>query len=64
MSARVHHLLDEMLALEHSERSALLLALLDSLEDDEPSDEVHEASPLWIGVRPLPFLGKRQRLDF
>jgi putative addiction module component (TIGR02574 family) len=43
MNARIHHLLDEMLALEPSERSALLLALLDSHEDDEPSDEVQEA---------------------
>jgi hypothetical protein len=43
MNARIHHLLDEMLALEQSEPSALLLALLDSHEDDEPSDEVQEA---------------------
>jgi hypothetical protein len=43
MSSRIHHLLDEMLALEPSERSALLLALLDSHGDDEPNDEVQEA---------------------
>lgn len=42
MNARIHHLLDEMLALEQSERSALLLALLDSHEDVEPNTQVLE----------------------
>ena len=42
VNARIHHLLDEMLALEQSERSALLLALLDSHEDVEPNAQVLE----------------------
>ena len=36
MNARIHHILEEMLALEHTESSALLLALLGSQEDLEP----------------------------
>jgi Putative addiction module component len=43
VNARIHHLLDEMLALEQSERSALLFALLDSHEAKDPSVEVLEA---------------------
>lgn len=37
MNARIDHLIDEALALEPAERSALLLALIDSLggEDEE-----------------------------
>jgi hypothetical protein len=43
MNKKTLHLFNETLALKQSERSALLLALLDSHEDDEPSDEVQEA---------------------
>ena len=35
MNARVDHLLDQALALAPSERSALLLALLDNLEGED-----------------------------
>ncbi|MFY7941776.1 MAG: addiction module protein [Burkholderiaceae bacterium] len=38
MNARVDHLIDEALALDPSERSAVVIALLDSLDgDDETS---------------------------
>ena len=38
MNARVDHLIDEALALDPSERSAVVIALLDSLDgDDEAS---------------------------
>ena len=38
MNARVDHLIDEALALDASERSAVVIALLDSLDgDDEAS---------------------------
>jgi putative addiction module component (TIGR02574 family) len=43
MNARVHHLLDEMLGLPVEERSALAVALLDSLET---ADEA-TVSELW-----------------
>ena len=35
MNARTAHLIDEALALEPDERSALLIALLDSLDGDD-----------------------------
>jgi Putative addiction module component len=40
MNTRIHHLLDEMLALKHEERSALILALLDGQEEQEPDPVV------------------------
>jgi Putative addiction module component len=43
MNDRIHHLLDEMLALEQSERSALLLALLESQEDLDSDPAAMEA---------------------
>ena len=42
MNARVDHLLDEVLALTADERSAVAIALLDSLENAN-SDDVSEA---------------------
>ncbi|XVJ71350.1 MAG: hypothetical protein HEQ39_18445 [Rhizobacter sp.] len=35
MNARVDHLIDEALALDPSERSAVVIALLDSLDGDD-----------------------------
>jgi putative addiction module component (TIGR02574 family) len=42
MNARVDHLLDEALELPTEERSALVVALLDSL-DGNPDDSISEA---------------------
>jgi putative addiction module component (TIGR02574 family) len=42
MNARVDHLLDEVLALSADERSAVAIALLDSLENAD-SDDVSES---------------------
>jgi len=72
MNARVDHLLDEVLGLPAEERSALAVALLDSLEPaDDPS-----ASELWRAevkrrrlelrtglVTPAPWAEVRQRLS-
>jgi putative addiction module component (TIGR02574 family) len=44
MNARIHHVLDEALALEQEERSALVLALLESLDDVDTSGSL---SPAW-----------------
>jgi putative addiction module component (TIGR02574 family) len=43
MNARIDHLIDEALALSPDERSAVALALLDSL----PGDDEAEVSKLW-----------------
>ena len=72
MNARVDHLLDEALSLPTDDRSALVVALLDSLEgSDDPS--VSEAWRAEIqrrraGLRagtvvPVPWADARARLD-
>ena len=71
MNARVDHLLDEVLGLPVEERSALAVALLDSLEDTNDAS----VSELWRAevkrrrdelraglVRPAPWTEVRQRL--
>ena len=72
MNARVDHLLDEALALAPEERSALVLALLDSL-DVEPDPTVTKAwadelrrrkADLRSGtVQPIPWAEARARLS-
>ena len=37
MNARINHILDEALALDHDERLALIVTLLDSLDSDSPT---------------------------
>jgi putative addiction module component (TIGR02574 family) len=44
MNARIHHILDEALALEQNERSALVLALLESLDEVSGDGEI---TPAW-----------------
>jgi putative addiction module component (TIGR02574 family) len=71
MNARVDHLLDEVLRLPAEERSALAVALLDSLEGAEPSslseawrrEIARRRGELRSGVvRPRPWNEVRQRL--
>ena len=72
MNARVDHALDEVLALPADERSAVAVALLDSLEDAD-SASISEAwraevtrrrDDLRTGnVRPLPWSEVKQRLS-
>ena len=70
MNARVDHLLDEVLALSADERSAVAIALLDSLEqtdEDAVSDAWREEvrrrrDELRAGkVRPIPWAEVKQR---
>lgn len=72
MNARVDHLLDEVLGLPAEERSALAVALLDSLEtvDDASVSDLWRAevkrrrSELRAGlVQPAPWAEVRQRLS-
>ena len=72
MNARVDHLLDEVLGLPAEERSALAIALLDSLEtaDDASMSDLWRAevkrrrSELRAGlVRPFPWAEVRHRLN-
>ena len=71
MNARVDHLLDEALALEPDERSALVVALLDSLDGEDEAtvtkawaDEIRRRKEeLRAGVHaPLPWAEVRARL--
>jgi putative addiction module component (TIGR02574 family) len=71
MNARVDHLIDEALALDPSERSAVVIALLDSLDgDDEASvakawlDEIRRRKhDLRSGVtQAVPWFEARDRL--
>jgi putative addiction module component (TIGR02574 family) len=71
MNARVDHLLDEALGLPTDERSALVVALLDSLEgsDDATVSEAWRAEPtrrraeLRAGlVRAVPWADAKARL--
>ncbi len=70
MNARVDHILDEALALPDEERSAVAVALLDSLERSDPS----AVSDAWRAeirrrrddlragrVRPIPWAEVKQR---
>ena len=43
MNARIDHLIDEALALEPDERSAVVIALLDSLDGEDDSAAVARA---------------------
>lgn len=72
MNARVHHLLDEALGLPTDERSALVVALLDSLEgaDDATVSEAWRAevmqrrAQLRAGqVRAVPWADAKARLS-
>ncbi len=72
MNARVDHLIDEALALDPSERSAVVVALLDSLDgEDEASvvkawaDEIRQRkSDLRSGVaQAVPWAEARARLS-
>jgi putative addiction module component (TIGR02574 family) len=72
MNARVDHLIDEALALDPSERSAMVIALLDSLDgDDEASvakawiDEIHQRKQdLRLGAtQAIPWGEARDRLS-
>jgi putative addiction module component (TIGR02574 family) len=51
MNARIHHLLDEALALEQEERSALVLALLESLDEASADGRITPAWSAEIRVR-------------
>ena len=64
MNARIKQILDEALALDHDERSALMVALLDSLDTDSPApvadawaEEIRKRkSELQAGVtKPIPW---------
>lgn len=70
MNARVDHLLDEVLALPIDERSAVAVALLDSLEESDPDvvsdawrDEVRRRrDELRAGkVHPIPWADAKRR---
>ena len=72
MNARIDHLLDEALALAVDERSALVIALLDSLEGEDEgtigkawADEIRRRkSALSSGAtRGVPWLEARARLS-
>lgn len=72
MNARVDHILDEVLALPPEERSAVAVALLDSLEDADSTtisdawrDEVRRRrEELRAGkVRAAPWVEVKQRLS-
>ncbi len=51
MKARIHHILGEALALEQEERSALELALLESLDEASTDGDVTPAWSAEIRVR-------------
>ena len=53
MNARVDHLLDEALALWPDERSALVVALLDSLDGEDKSSVQVPLRPC-LGRKPVP----------
>ncbi|MFM8900088.1 MAG: addiction module protein [Burkholderiales bacterium] len=72
MNARVDHLIDEALALDTSERSAVVIALLDSLDgEDEASVSQAWASEIRQrkndlrsgAVQAVPWLDARDRLS-
>ncbi len=50
MNARINHLIDEALTLKHDERSALVVALLDSLDSDKQT-EIDSAWAIEIAQR-------------
>ncbi len=53
MNARIHHILDEALLLDQEERSALVLALLESLESTGAAGELTAAWKVEIDLRRL-----------
>ena len=72
MNARVDHLIDEALALDPSERSALVIALLDSLDGEDEAtvakawaDEIRQRKiDLRSGAAPaVPWAEARARLS-
>lgn len=72
MNARIHHILDEALALEQDERSALVLALLESLDEASADGDITPAWTAEIRVRkaqlragttkPIPWAEAKARL--
>ncbi|HSV44963.1 MAG TPA: addiction module protein [Ramlibacter sp.] len=72
MNARIDHLLDEALSLAPDERSALVVALLDSLDGEDEAtvsgawaDEVRrrKAQLRSGGIKPVPWAEARARLS-
>ena len=72
MDARINHILDEALALDHDERSALMVTLLDSLDTDSPAsvadawaEEIRKRkSELESGVtKPIPWATVKARIQ-
>ena len=72
MNARINHILDEALALDHDERSALMVTLLDSLDTDSPASVVDawaeeirkRKSELESGVtKPIPWATVKARIQ-
>ena len=72
MNARINHILDEALALDHDERAALMVTLLDSLDTDNLAsatdawaEEIRKRkSELQAGItKPIPWATVKARIQ-